>query len=612
MGWVSHHTSASGQLIAASATAAVGLGFGSIVVGFGVLLPNLGVGPSASTPLSAAVGAVVLGASFVGAYRLIRERSWAAPAGTAPKSQVSDSILHRTLLGGALSILTATVVFPMAVDQSPDLLERLIVRGLLWCGLGLAILQSVRSRRSAGRVDAGPVLLIALASMLLAAAATAVFDRSLSPAVELLTVPLAVVAALGVVVVPALLISSAVTGLQDVHDVTRGLTRLSVDRPRTVLLVLVANLVLVALIWGVGSALNPAISLWDSRPAGWLAAAICAALIIVMLTVERRIVLRAADNSTIAFAAGLVVAAPIAALMLVYFGVFVFGVALDHPLSLAGLALLVVGVVTLQRLVHRNVVLLLAVAALGIVVAALGSVPSPSLPVAVALRALSQDSARNFGVTVVLAISALVLALIGVILAACLFRQARLLIYLAAVGGWVLVTLLLKRWTGVTALNLDVALTVLLMLATVFWLTGRQRAIDGYEVVLTVVVTASLWLVPLALRLVPDPIDDWLVAGALLLPAASSLRTHLRDRKRSGPRAAGGQLGLTCLMYGLLAALVWVIGAGQVTLSENVATAVSEYVLLPLGLLLILTASAGRAPLTSFRLTGPSTAGSGP
>ena len=593
---MSHHTSAGGQLIAAPATAAVGLGFGSIVVGLGVLLPDLGVGPSASTPFSAAVGAAVLGASFVGAHRLMRERSWRNSAGAAPKSQVPDSVLHRALLGGALSVLAATAVFPLSLDQSADLVERLVVRGVLWCGLGLAILQLVRSRRSAGQADPGLVLLIAPASMLPAAAATAVFERSLSPAVELLTVPLSVAAALGVVVVPALLISSAVTGLQDVHDATRGLTWLSVDRPRTVLLVLIANLVLVALIWGVGTALDPAIGLWDPRPAGWLAAAICAALIIIMLTVERRIVLRAADHSTIALAAGLVVAAPIAALMLVFFGVFVLGAALNDPLSLAGLALLVVGVVTVQRLVHRVATQFLAVAALGIIIAGLGSLPSPSLPIATSLRALSQDYARDFGVAAALAISALVLAVIGVIVAACLFRQVRLLVYLAAVAGWVLMTLLLKNLTGVTALNLAVALTVLLMLATVLWLTGRQRAIDGYEVVLTVVVTASLWLLPLALRLVPDPVSDWLVAGALLLPAVSSLGTHLRDRKRSGPRVAGGQLGLTCLMYGMLAALVWVIGAGQVTVSDNVATAVSEYVLPPLGLLLILTASAGRAP----------------
>jgi hypothetical protein len=201
----------------------------------------------------------------------------------------------------------------------------------------------------------------------------------------------------------------------------------------------------------------------------------------------------------------------------------------------------------------------------------------------------------------------LLLAVLGsmiltVVAAAILTRRIRLLLYLIAVALWALLALIVGRFAGdVPILNIDIVLLVVLLTMTILWLVGRQVRVDGFEVVMTVIVITTLWLLPLALRLMPESLSILVVVGVVLAPGVSSILSALpRPRRRTSP-SDRATLSLACLSYALLAALVWTVGGGNASFPDALASALLDYILLPLALLLILTASAGRARVAPGR-----------
>jgi hypothetical protein len=178
-------------------------------------------------------------------------------------------------------------------------------------------------------------------------------------------------------------------------------------------------------------------------------------------------------------------------------------------------------------------------------------------------------------------------------------RRGRLLFYLAGVAGWVLVATGLNAWAnGGSVVNIDVVLTGMLGVMTVLWLARRQEQVDGFEVVLTVVVTSTLWLLPLALNLTPDRLSRWGVLAAVLAPGASAIWAEVKVlRRRTGSATKPSTVALWCLCYGLLASIVWMVGGVNADLADKMSTALLSYLLLPLAMLVIVATSAGRARL---------------
>ena len=72
---------------------------------------------------------------------------------------------------------------------------------------------------------------------------------------------------------------------------------------------------------------------------------------------------------------------------------------------------------------------------------------------------------------------------------------------------------------GTTGLSIDLALTLLLLIAAVTWMRGRQHLVDGFEIIVTVVVLSALIELPMILDMLPEPAQrGLLIAAACSLP----------------------------------------------------------------------------------------------
>lgn len=584
-------TKRTGRLLTGPAVLILGLAFGSIIVGLGVLLPDLGLGRDPATVKSFVVGALILCSIFIGASSAQRT----AHSGRSGINQrpVVRRLKERILLFGTFMLVALNCISPTLLNASVDHLDRFLIGCPAWLGLGLFLHYLLRRHRACAHAGTTPLLLIAPASLVLSSAVAVVLSPSIRPAIEVLTLPLVVSAVTALILVPALLIFSAVMGLQNMHDGTRRLTRVINRRPLVVPLVLVANVALVVLVWGFGAWLSPATKLWGATGMAWVASVGCGLLVLILLTGERRVSWAITDQSKVASTAAVWVAGLVATLVVVIFGTELLSLAVMRPVFLACLLALPLVVTAWNRLFRRWVPTLLSLGGVSVLFAYLGSIPPRASPITRPLTSLTQKLSAHLGVVLLIVLGLLI---ISTIVGAFLFDRVRLLVYLAAVGIWLLVTTLIRKHTDATELNIDIALTAMLMLATLLWLFRRQDIIDGYEIVLTSVVTALLWLVPLAISLVPSPVGEWIVAGALVIPAGTSIWTYLRDLSQGGAAMPeDGKLGLACLAYGLLAALVWAIGQRQVDVIDGMGTLFQGYLSFPLAMLLILAASSRRS-----------------
>jgi hypothetical protein len=181
-------------------------------------------------------------------------------------------------------------------------------------------------------------------------------------------------------------------------------------------------------------------------------------------------------------------------------------------------------------------------------------------------------------------------------------RQARLGIYLLAVALWVAVLVILGRVVpGTTGLNIDLALTLLLLIAAVAWMRGGQHLVDGFEIIVTVVVLSVLIELPMVLDMLPEPARRGLLIAALLTPAIASIWKHLSglDPELAG-RPALRALAVTCLGYATLAGLVWTIGISGGDLINNLSTQALNFLSVPIALLLVAAGSAARPTVSRW------------
>jgi hypothetical protein len=141
---------------------------------------------------------------------------------------------------------------------------------------------------------------------------------------------------------------------------------------------------------------------------------------------------------------------------------------------------------------------------------------------------LVDGSLINLRTLIVLLIIGLLVGIGVLLVLAVKTGQLRLGVYLLAVALWVAVLVILSRVVpGTTALNIDLALTLLLLIAAVAWMRGRQHLVDGFEIIVTVVVLSVLIELPMVLDMLPEPTRRALLIAALLTPAIASIWKHL-------------------------------------------------------------------------------------
>ena len=550
-------------------------------------------------PAAAAVGsrgsvlafltAVLLLTAQTAAVATIVRTARARPVGARTwRTRILPVAARSLRLVGPGELLVAIVV---DVPAGPlGTADRIAVRAVLWAALAFVFALVARRPRPAATHLA--VLLVPPAALVLAAVLACALGASFVPGVALLTNPLIVSAIGALVVVPAVLVGSAVQGLQDTRDRGLRLARLIERRPRIVLVVLGTNLLALVLLVVVTSWASPRQVLLRPDARAWAAAAVIALVLVGTLTLDRRIGLDSDDHDAAGTLLTLVVAVPIAVVVLLATGLAAVSLLLNRPAILAGLVVLPCCVLVLRRRRLRPRLQTTLAVVVGALLSSVALVRVRALPAGARITRWEVGAVGGHGVALLAVLGGL--AFVGAVLTAVLVGRARLLVYLGAVGLWTALVAGVDVWAGGGSLiNIDLVLTLLLSVLAVLWITGRQQEVDGFEVVLTVVVTATLWLAPLVVSLAPSRLAPWLVVVALALPGLTAVWDRWKQLRRQEP-GAGTDLARWCLSYALLAALVWLTGGSVASLPDSVSTALLAYVLLPLAMLLVVLSSAGR------------------
>jgi hypothetical protein len=374
------------------------------------------------------------------------------------------------------------------------------------------------------------------------------------------------------------------------------LSALVEDRPKLLVPVLVVKLLIIGLIFLAGRWLSPQSSLLNSSTASWIGSVVAGLLVLVLLSLDRRVAVATTDYPLLSRFSGALLGGVLAALAGVVLLVTVLKNAVHRPWMLAGLVVvLVLGVVAGREIRWRwRLVIYLAACVAGLAASVL-SVRSIAFAPPRRLSALFDESWVMAEVAWVLGV-ALVVALGCLVVAAAIHRRTRLLTYLFAVTVWTLMLLALDRWAkGTTQINIDIALTGLLLLAAITWLAKVQHEIDGFEVIVAAAVTFALIDLPFFLDILPGGWQVGLLILTLLGPGLASLwkeTSLLRDPART--TKALRHLGVTCLAYALLSALVWATDLSAASLIDRLSKVFLYFLLVPVALLLVAASSGAR------------------
>ncbi len=247
------------------------------------------------------------------------------------------------LTGAALTILFALVAVDAPAFTGMGRAPEATLRALLWLALAAALLVTPRQSwpdpppRAADserlrRLALPTVLLIALIVLLL------LISRSLVAVLAFVLPALTIVALAALVVVPAILVSAALAGLASTQAHGARLSARIERRPRLVLLVLLAKLVLITLVWLLGRSGAPNGAVLNPIAAAWIGSLLVAGIVLILLCLERRLGLSTGDHSRAAWLSGLLVAVPMG---IVAFLALLLGVLprLSHrPWTMIGLA----------------------------------------------------------------------------------------------------------------------------------------------------------------------------------------------------------------------------------------------------------------------------------
>jgi hypothetical protein len=523
---------------------------------------------------------------------------------TVTKRRRRRGILTDGLLtGAALTILFALVAVDAPAFTGMGRAPEATVRALLWLALAAALLVAPRrptpdppltaaDSDRLRRLALPTVLLVALIVLML------LISQSLVAVLAFVLPGLTVVALAALVVVPAILVSATLAGLADTQAYGVRLSARIERQPRLVLLVLIAKLVLITLVWLLGRSRSPNGAVLNPTAAAWIGSLLVAGIVLILLGAERRLGVSTGDHPRVAWLSGWLVAVPLGIVAFLGLLLGVLPRLSQRPWTIIGLATLAVmaglsrgAVDGWRRGVRWGAAMTLAVV-LSLLAPRSVTLGLPSF--------LVDGSLINLGVLIVLLVTGLLVGIGVLLVLAVKTRQVRLGVYLLAVALWVAVLVTLSRVVpGTTGLNMDLPLTLLLLMAAVAWMRGVQNLVDGFEIVVTVVVLSVLIELPMILDMLPALAQRGLLLAALLTPAIASIWKHLSslDPELAG-RPALRALAVTCLGYATLAALVWTIGISGGDVINNLSTQVLNFLAVPIALLLVAAGSAAR-PMVS-------------
>ena len=308
-------------------------------------------------------------------------------------------------------------------------------RAYLWVALAISLVlvgraQSGRLRHVRALQFCAPNVLLLLGSGLVL-----VTTRSVHAAFLVVTDPLAVLGFVGLVAVPAVLAYTGVEGLRDVRHRAEQLSAAVEQRPRlTVVVLAVKSAVILALI-GLDHWLRPDWTWLVSSVPIWFGAVAIGAFMISFFVLDNRVRVNRADHGRVSRALGALVAVGLGSL-----AVWTLSVALlRRPLALAGVALLLsAGWVCRHRI--RSTSLRVSCPVAAAVGAGLSFGSAIPWPAAWSVSLATSPANLSWVQVAIFLAVVLLLCTLGLIVMTVLTKNARLLLHLAAVVVWVMLS----------------------------------------------------------------------------------------------------------------------------------------------------------------------------
>lgn len=551
-----------------------------------------------SSPVSLALGWMILFSAAIGLACLATERH-AEP--TPPSSfrvrRRWDRVRHLGTVASLLVPLTAAVLVNDPTTPRVDLgvMARRALATYLWCALAVSLVlvvraQSVTSRPVRAIHYCAPTVLLLMGSAL-----TLITSRSFLTANLVVSSPVAALGLVGLIAVPAVLLYTGVDELRDTRQHAAWVSAVVERRPWLTMVVLALKLtVIVALslaYWLQAGSTWP-----QSGVTTWLGAFGVGVLMVGVFVLDHRVQVRLSDHGHVSQVLGAVLAVALG-LLVVWAVLATF---LQRPPGTAAVGLLL-GTVWVCRLRLRTARLWLSCPVAILVGTSLSfgsAIPWPGawsdwLPP-------SPTDPKQVGVFLAVVIAS---CTVGLIVWTLMNKSARLLLHLAAIAAWIVLSVFVSRYApGLSLLDIDIVILMLATVAAVTWLARRQTQLDGFEIVALVVVTFTVWEVPLTLQLLPPQFAPFLLLIAAMSPGAVALGgegRRLFTSRRESPDWR--RLGTVCVLYALLSAMVWIVGVPGISLIEDLGSLLEAYLLVPLALLLLISASADHVAVTPSR-----------
>jgi len=569
--------------------------FGRNLIGPIPVDPNLiGPGPS-ETPH--AVGGVVVFVGLLLALTVLAGTLDVAP--TVGWAGRPIAAVDRLLPSVGLVVLTFSVLLLGPAYLGAQMRTGAVLPALaLWLVLAIACVYVSRrvERDTAGLFDEHRTAKAAVPAVLILSIALGaiVIGRSSAVVTSLLTPTLLLAAFASIAVLPAVSAESAVKGLDAVRNRGERAVRFARRRPRLVAATAVFKLLVIVAVWAVYHLRRPTDVPLGSAPSAWVLASATAAFVMLLFVLDRRFGLAAADHPVVSRASGLLLGGSLGGLIAVSLVIGTLGVVIRQPLPLVGVAvLLALGAATGGIRDRKARLATYAVAAVLAILAAIFVTRAPG-----AGGSAFPPTVLNFALVGSLLAVGLAIGIVCMLVRIRRTRRFTWLVYVAAVVIWMVIWLMLKPWLApqMTMLNIDLVLTLFMILAAVLLAFGVQREIDAFEITVTLAATFILIELPLITALLPYPetLKLSIAAVAVLSPGLAALWAGTRMLAQPSEQRAGmSRLALSSLLYYLLLALQWAVGIDVTALMKGLEGVALNLLTVPLVLLLVAAGESG-------------------
>lgn len=568
------------------------------------------IGPTSTQTWHAVGGVVVFAGLLLALSVLAGTLDLPPPEGWAGRPIAA---VDRLLPFAGLIVLTFSIMVLPPTTLAAMMRTHVVVPAIaLWLAFALAcVYVSRRVARDTSRLFDEQRTAKAAAPAVLILVGTLAVGRTPAIVTTLLIPALVLAAFAAIAVLPAVSAESTVKGLDAVRNRGERAVRFARRRPWLVAVTAVFKLLVIIAVWVVSSLRDISGGVPGSTLSAWILASVAAVFVMLLFVLDRRFGLAAADHPVVSRTTGLLVAGSLGGLIGVALVIGTLGVVVRQPLPLIGVAvLLVVGAATGGLRDRRARLAAYAAAAVLAILAAIFLTHEPGA---------GGSAFSPFVLNVPLVVSVLAVGLaIGIVCMLVRIRRTRRytwLVYVAAVVIWMVILLVLWPLFAerMTMLNVDLALTLLMIVAAVLLACGVQREIDAFEITVTLAVTFILIELPLIAALLPYPekLKLSFAAVALLTPGLAALWAGSKMLAEPSQQRAGmSRLAVSSLLYYLLLALVWAIDPTQLgggvdgmdmpELINRLVGAAMTFLTVPLVLLLVAAGESGA------RVTHPS------